>query len=208
MDNYRVEDDQLIIESVDENGNLLISLMPMLAIASRMELLGIDDPGVAVEVLKAEHLLADDDRPYKELLDAVATSSVNEEVRSSTLSRLPIDLGPDNRDNFELKEYLRQHHRGTIDQQREVARMELAPRNPAPAPPAPKTEEHFPPKPDAVWIDPVGKELVLTPKLEGLVLDLDHTHTQGVNDGQKHGSNEQVRKPPRDGHAAKRPARG
>lgn len=178
MKEFHVEDDNLFIESEDDKGNPVIEVMPMLAIASRMEILGLDDPGVAIQVLKAEHDLVKGDEPYNELLEAIATSCDNESIRLKTLGKLPIDQCPDTRETFELKEYLKANHAVSIEQHREVARKELAPAEPIEQDAEPMGPGPFPPQPGPDWIDPVGKELVLTPRLEGLVLDLTHTPTK------------------------------
>lgn len=115
------------VEPIDGSPGQGIHVIPIESIASRMELLGIDDPGVALEVLRAEPH-AGEYYPYEELMsrcDKTRSHNQVDEERQLTLDRLPIEVSADTERYYELKEFLRNDLSELITEKREEIRGQL-----------------------------------------------------------------------------------
>lgn len=129
---YGYNGENLIVrwEAIDENGleGVITHEIHPEAIAARMELLGIDDPGVAYEIIRAEEF-AVHENPYQELMDRCHTCAHTpdevEHERILTLNRLPVEIKADAPIDHGLKEFIREGLGPIIELYRAVAHQAL-----------------------------------------------------------------------------------
>lgn len=106
MSNYRIEDGHLIQETQAPDGGVNIEMIPLGAFASRMALLGLNDPGAALDVIRAERDL-DGENPYTQIYEQIFRGNSNPvRQQEQALSEFPIPMGCDNRETAEVKQML------------------------------------------------------------------------------------------------------
>ena len=104
---YEIANGSLLRHYTTEDGVQGIHQIPLGALAVRMELLGLDDPGTALSVVLAEMGLTEEENPYLPVYAAISAREDPAPARAEAIDALPVEAGPDTREESELKEFLR-----------------------------------------------------------------------------------------------------
>lgn len=130
METFEVTDDHIHIIHADDPDNKVIESIPLMALAVRMEMLDTDDPGVALELIRAEFDAPED--PYGHMMGVLAeakeqsnTEPVLNPARMMALSILPVEVKAPTQADSAVKDHLRVELIDTINELREEARKEL-----------------------------------------------------------------------------------
>lgn len=105
---YRIEGSQIVREYVTEDGGAGIHMIPLRALAYRMALLNLDDPGQALDVVLDEESLVPSNNPYAVVYQAMAEGDPEPvEAFREALDAMPTVARCDGRHEAEFKDYLR-----------------------------------------------------------------------------------------------------
>lgn len=126
--NYSIDKDNVLIQDENDQGNPTIEVISLLAIAARMELLGIDDPGAALDVARGEQNLTSEDNIYQDVFLTMARREDPIKCRTEAFDKLPVSCGPDNLAMSQLKHQLSTQWMPRIDALRAQAREDMFPR--------------------------------------------------------------------------------
>lgn len=132
MENIEVSHGNINITNDSDPMNKVVEVVPLLGLAVRMELLGTDDPGIALEYIRAEFDSPDD--PYGAVMEKLAQAQEEQELepdltpyRMRSLSILPVEHKASTQFDAGVKDYLRTELIDTINELRVEAHESLFP---------------------------------------------------------------------------------
>lgn len=132
MENIEVSHGNINITNDSDPANKIIEVVPLLALAVRMELLGTDDPGMALEYIRAEFETPED--PYGAVMGKLARAQEEQDLepdltpyRMRSIEVLPVEHKAATKFDAEVKDFLRTELIGTINELRVEAHESLFP---------------------------------------------------------------------------------
>ncbi|MFC7860686.1 hypothetical protein ACFQ9D_11950 [Arthrobacter koreensis] len=130
MSNFEIQGHQVLRHYMTDDGVQGVHQIPLAAVASRMELLGLPDPGAALDAILAETDLAPEENPYGPVYRAISRQECPEAAQAAALDTLPVVAGPDTQEVDTLKSALRSELSGPIGALQEEFRAGIAPLGP------------------------------------------------------------------------------